>query len=87
MNSAQIQLRLTLSDQLYDFLQGQASRFGLTVTQVVKHMIVEKAQKEEFPTYRASAATEQAAREALENIDKATVINNSKELDKYFANL
>lgn len=87
MNSAQIQLRLTLSDQLYDFLQGQANRFGLTVTQVVKHMILEKAQKEEFPTYRASAKTEQSYHDAITNIDKATVVNNTKELKTFFDSL
>ena len=81
MNTAQIQLRLTLSDQLYDFLRGEASRFGMTVTQVVKHMIFEKAQKSEYHTFAASDRTIQRAKEAMLNIDKATEVKN---IDEYF---
>lgn len=81
MNSAQIQLRLTLSDQLYDFLLGQASRFGLTVTQVVKHMILEKAQKDDYPIYEMSTRTKTKAEKAMENIKKSTIVSD---VDKYF---
>lgn len=84
MNTGQIQLRLTLTDQLYEFLQGQASRLGVPVTQLVKHMIIEKAQKEEFPTFRASAKAEQAYEEAMANLDKAVEVKNIAE---YFDNL
>lgn len=87
MNTAQIQLRLTLSDQLYDFLQGQASRFGLTVTQVVKHLIIEKAQKDEFPIYQASDQTIQSYHDAMANMDKSIVINNKKDLKEFFNTL
>ncbi len=84
MNSAQIQLRLTLSDQLYDFLQGQANRFGLTVTQVVKHMILEKAQKEEFPIYEMSERTKSKAVKAMVDINKSVLVSD---VDTYFDSL
>jgi predicted urease superfamily metal-dependent hydrolase len=84
MNTGQIQLRLTLTDQLYSFLQGQASRLGIPVTQVVKHMIIEKVQKEEYPTFKASVRAERAYEEAMANLDKAVEVNN---VEEYFKNL
>lgn len=87
MNTGQIQVRISLPDQLYQYLLGQSSRLGIPVTQVVKHMVIEKAQKDEFPTYLASAQTEQSYHDAITNIDKATVINNSKELKTFFDSL
>lgn len=84
MNTAQIQLRLTLSDQLYDFLQGQASRFGLTVTQVVKHLIIEKAQKDEFPIFEMSDRTKAKAEKAMVDINKSALVSD---VDKYFDTL
>lgn len=84
MNTGQIQLRLTLTDQLYEFLQGQASRLGIPVTQMVKHMIIEKAQKEEYPTFRASEKTEKAYQEAMAHLDQAVEVKDVKE---YFDNL
>ncbi|MEK7163771.1 MAG: hypothetical protein AAB768_01350 [Patescibacteria group bacterium] len=86
MNTAQIQLRLTLSDQLYDFLLGQANRFGLTVTQVVKHLIIEKAQRDEYPTFMASDSTIKSSQKALEDYKngKYIAVDNLKE---YFDNL
>ncbi len=84
MNTGQIQLRLTVSDQIYDYLQGWASRLGLPVTQVVKQMIVEQVKKEEFPIYRASTRTEKAYKEAMANQDKAIMIDD---IDEYFGKL
>jgi len=84
MNTGQIQVRLTLTDQLYEFLKGQSSRLGIPVTQVVKHMIIEKAQKEDYPTFRASARTEQAYKEAMAHLDQAVVVSD---VDEYFENL
>jgi len=84
MNTGQIQVRLTLTNQLYSFLQGQASRLGIPVTQVVKHMIIEKAQKEEYPTFKASLKTEQAYANAMANLDKAVEV---PDVEEYFKNL
>mgnify|MGYP001565261175 CR=1 FL=1 len=84
MNTGQIQIRLGLTDQLYQFLIGQSSRLGIPVTQVVKHMIIEKAQQEKYPIYQASVQTETAYREAMANIGKAIKINNRKGLKKFF---
>ncbi len=84
MKTPQIQVKISLTSQLYDFLLGQSSQLGIPVTQVVKHMIIEKAQKDDFPTYRASQRTEDAYKQAILEKDKAVVVDD---VDKYFANL
>ena len=84
MNTGQIQIRISLTDQLYDFLLGKSSRLGVPVTQVVKHMIVKEAEQDEYPTFRASPRVEKAYKEAMANRDKAVKIND---IDTYFNNL
>ncbi len=70
MNTGQIQLRITLTDQIYEFLQAKAARLGLPITQVVKHLIVNEAEKEEYPTFPASALAEEKFSQAQANLDK-----------------
>lgn len=84
MNSGQIQVRISLTEQLYQFLVGQSSRLGVPVTQVVKHMIIEKAQQEKYPTYQASPITESAFQDALTNLDHAVKVND---VDEFFKGL
>ena len=84
MNTPQIQVKISLTSQLYDFLQGQSSQLGIPVTQVVKHMIIEKAQKDSSPTYKVTPKVEKDYRQAMLEIDKAIKVDN---LDEYFANL
>lgn len=78
MNTGQIQLRVTLTDQLYEFLQSRAARLGLPVTQLVKHMIIKEAEKEEFPTYLASTLAEQKFEKAQSNPDNFVKIDSVK---------
>ncbi len=84
MNTGQIQVRLSLTDQLYQFLLGQSSRLGIPVTQVIKHMVIEKAQQEKFPVFQASAQTELAYREAIADESHAIEIND---IDSFFKSL
>lgn len=84
MNSGQIQVRISLTDQLYQFLVGQSSRLGVPVTQVVKHMIIEKAQQEKYPTYQASSITESAYHDALTNLNHAVEVSD---VDEFFKGL
>jgi len=64
MNVGQIQVRLSLSDPLYDFLRSKSARLGVPVTQVIKHMIMREAEGEKFPVYPASAAAEEKYKNA-----------------------
>lgn len=86
MNTGQIQVRLSLTDQLYQFLLGQSSRLGIPVTQVIKHMVIEKAQQEKFPTFEASLATIKSAKKALEDYKNGNYVTVN-DIDKFFEDL
>lgn len=82
MKTGQIQVKISLTSQLYDFLLGQSSQLGIPITQVVKHMIIAQAQKDFYPTYRASEKTEEAYKQAMLEKDQAIVIDD---VDEYFS--
>lgn len=70
MQSTQVQLKVSLSEQLNDLLKGRAQRLGVPVTQLVKHIIIKEVENEQFPTFLASSRTEEKAEKALREIDK-----------------
>ena len=70
MNSP-IQLKVNLTPELQDLLQSKASKFGVPLTQYVKHVLIKDVEDEDFPLYKASEETERAAQEALDGLDKA----------------
>ena len=78
MNTGQIQLRITLTDQLYEFLQAKAARLGLPITQVVKHLIVNEAEKETYPTFPASALAEKKFEQAQSNLNGFVKVDDVK---------
>lgn len=86
MNVGQIQVRLSLTEQLYQFLLGQSSRLGIPVTQVIKYMVIEKAQQEKYPTFAASPATIKTAEKALMDYSNGNyvAVNN---VDEFFEKL
>lgn len=84
MNDLQVQLKISLSEQLNDLLKSKAIRFGVPLTQFVKHLILKEVEKEDYPTFEASRRTTQKAKKALAEEDKAIVIDN---IHKYFKKL
>ncbi|OGY08383.1 MAG: hypothetical protein A2700_00895 [Candidatus Blackburnbacteria bacterium RIFCSPHIGHO2_01_FULL_44_64] len=70
MNSP-IQLKVNLSEELQDLLRSKASKFGLPLTQYVKHVLIKDVEDEEYPIFKASSETEEDAKQALEQLDKA----------------
>ena len=70
MNSP-IQLKINLTSQLQELLESKASKFGVPLTQYVKHVLMKDVENIEYPIFKASEETEKAAREALEQLDKA----------------
>lgn len=70
MNSP-IQLKVNLTPELQDLLQSKASKFGVPLTQYVKHVLIKDVENEDYPIYRASEETEKAAQKALDELDKA----------------
>jgi len=66
-----VQLKVNLPLELRGLLQSKASKFGIPLTQYVKHVLIKDVETEEYPVLRASAETEEAAKQALEDLDKA----------------
>ena len=66
-----IQLKVNLTPELQDLLQSKASKFGVPLTQYVKHVLMKDVENEDYPIYRASEATEKAAQQALDELDNA----------------
>lgn len=83
VQSQQIQLKISLSQQLNDLLMSKAARLGVPVTQFVKHLIIKEVD-DEYPTFQASPWLEEKTKKAMKNIDKAVTIDNVHE---FFKNL
>jgi hypothetical protein len=66
-----IQLKVNLTPELQELLQSKASKFGVPLTQYVKHVLMKDVEDEDYPIYRASEATEKAAQQALDDLDNA----------------
>ena len=66
-----IQLKVNLTPELQELLKSKASKFGVPLTQYVKHVLMKDVEDEDYPIYRASEATEKAAQQALDDLDNA----------------
>ena len=65
MNAQTTQLKVTLPQRLYDYLESRARRFGLTMSAYIKHLILDDVKDDDMPTYPMSPATETTALKAL----------------------
>lgn len=81
--TAQIQLKISLSEQLNALLQSKAKSLGVPVTQFVKHLIIKEVE-EEYSTFAASDWLENKTRKAIEEKDRAVEVKNVHE---FFKNL
>lgn len=84
MSLSQVQLKVSLSEQLNDLLKGKAQRLGVPVTQLVKYIIIKEVEKEEYPTFFASDELEKISEKALNDIDKSVLVTD---MDDFFQNL
>lgn len=84
MNTTQVQLKVSLSQQLSGLLQSKAIRLGVPVTQFVKHLIIKEVEDEEYPTFEASERTIRIAKKAMKEIDKSVVVDD---VHKFFKEL
>lgn len=71
MHAPQIQLKISLSEQLSELLKSKAARLGVPVTQFVKHLIMKEVENETFPTFEASQWLEKKTQKALSEYNKA----------------
>ncbi len=76
-----IQLKINLTAQLQELLASKAGKFGVPLTQYVKHVLMKDVQDLEYPVFKASEETEKAAQEALQQLDK------SSDAKSFFKNL
>lgn len=81
--ASQIQLKVSLSEQLSELLQSKAARLGVPVTQFVKHLIIKEVENE-IPTLAASDWLEDKTKKALDEMDKAVEVKN---IHQFFKNL
>ena len=86
MQTTQVQLKISLSEQLNSLLLGKAQRLGLPLTQYVKHIIVKEVEKEEYPTFQMSKKTEKALKKAIKD-EKAGKTIKIDDLDIFFKQL
>lgn len=66
-----IQLKINLTTQLQELLASKAGKFGVPLTQYVRHVLMKDVEDTEYPVFKASEATEKAAEEALRQLGKA----------------
>lgn len=71
MNTTQIQLKISLSEQLSELLISKAASIGVPVTQFVKHLIIKEVEDLEYPTFQMSQSSDKKALKAMKQIDKA----------------
>lgn len=65
MSTTQVQLKISLSPQLSALLAAKAARFGIPVTQMVKHLIIKDVDDLDYPTYQMTKKTEEKVRKAI----------------------
>ncbi len=66
-----IQLKVNLTPELQELLQSKAGKFGVPLTQYVKHVLMKDVENEDYPIFRASEETENAAKKALNELEKS----------------
>lgn len=81
---SQVQLKISLSEQLADLLQSKAARLGVPITQFVKHLIMKEVESEVYPTFEASDWLEEKTKKAMKQFNKGVEV---KDVHQFFKNL
>ncbi len=84
MSLTQVQLKVSLSEQLNDLLKAKAQRLGVPVTQLVKYILIKEVDTENYPTFTASHNLEKISEKALKEIDKSVKVGD---VDEFFKRL
>lgn len=74
--NAQIQIKVSLSEQLNNLLERRADNVGVPVTQYVKYLILKEIESAQYPIFRASKQVEDNTTKALEDYDEAIDAGN-----------
>lgn len=78
------QLKINLSPELQGLLQSKASKFGVPLTQYVKHVLMKDVEDMPYPVLPASDATEKATTKALRELPHLKATQN---IHEYFKKL
>ncbi len=84
MITTQVQIKVSLSEQLNDLLVSRAQRLGVPITQFIKHLIIKEVEQEQFPTFITSSRTEKKGEKALKEINQSMIVDN---VEEYFNRL
>lgn len=84
MNTPQSQIKINLSENMKDFIQSKANRYGMPIAGYIKHLILKDVEDMDYPVFEASDKTIKAYKEAIKNKDKAIEVTDIKE---FFKNL
>jgi hypothetical protein len=84
MSTDVTQIKISLPDQLYDYLSSKAGKFGLTLSSYIKNLILNDVKDMDYPIYQASAKTEDSYKKALQERNKAVEVTD---VDDYFKTL
>ncbi|MDA1317131.1 MAG: hypothetical protein O3B87_03850 [bacterium] len=71
MNTTQIQLKISLSEQLNELLTSKATLVGIPVTQLVKYLIIKEVKDLEYPLFHMSESTEKKTQQAMKQMSEA----------------
>lgn len=82
--TSQVQLKISLSEQLADLLQSKAARLGVPITQFVKHLIIKEVENEAYPIFEASDWLEEKTKKAMKQFNKGVEV---KDVHQFFKNL
>ena len=86
MNTVQAQIKINIPVTMKDFLESKANKFGMPIAGYIKHLILKDIEDMDFPTYKASEATEKAYVKALEEVEEGKT-TKAKDIDEFFDQL
>ena len=84
MSTDVTQIKVSLPNPLYDYLSSKAGKFGLTLSSYIKNLIINDVKDMDYPTYQASAKTEDSYKKAIQEQDKAVEVTD---VDEFFKSL
>ncbi|PIU36985.1 hypothetical protein CO005_02085 [Candidatus Roizmanbacteria bacterium CG_4_8_14_3_um_filter_34_9] len=83
MNTNQIQIKVSVSEQLSNLLRYKADRLGIPVTQLVKYILIKDVEKEN-PVFTVSDQLEKISEKAIGDLNNSIIVDN---IDDFFNKL
>ena len=74
MNAPQSQIKVNMSLTMKEYLESKANKFGVPLAGYIKHLILKDIEDMDYPTYAASAVTEKAYKNAMEEYETRKTI-------------